>query len=958
MTIRPIVQKLLLRAQFLVSVSPLLVLLVGLLLTALLFASVRRVESERHNLQFRESAALRIAAVRVGLFDAVEQLRVVNQLFRTVGIVSPEQFRLFAAPLLTRYPQLQALTFQRTVLHADRSSYERERQRLHPNFMITEIVNGQRQRAAVRDSYNVVDYVEPYAGNEAALGLNTADTPDQLSARRRARATGDLAATGLLSLAQDRGWHAAFLVVAPVYRTGTPLNTVAQRERAVVGETTAVFRATRLIDTILSSTGLHIVPQMAISIYAAAVADPDNLAFQEGTAVPAASPLPLVPYWLLRDRADPVVDSFDLAGHPWHLTISQAGVLFTTNHHGALFALLGGLLSTLLAAAYVYTLVSQKALVERVANARTTALRSANLQLSADLAEQVRTRNALRLHERVIEVSANAILVCSATPPDHLIEYVNPAFVRITGYSATDVLGHSLESVQGHGLDQQNLNAIRTTLREQREGHALMRNYRKDDSEYWSELFIAPVKDEQGVTTQFVFAQYDVSAIVQFEAELEFQAHHDTLTGLANRELLRERLALAIAAGTRSGLPIWVVFVDLDRFKFVNDTLGHEAGDLLLKTLSHRLQSAAREVDTVARIGGDEFVLVLPDQNDHDAGVAILRQIMDAVAQPIDAYGYEFNMTCSIGVAMHPTDGTTAETLLKHADIAMYRAKKLGRNTIQFYHRAMSERGLDRLNLETDLRYALERGELVLHYQPQVDLRSGLVIGMEALIRWQHPVLGLIQPSRFIGLAEDMGLITLIGEWVLCTACRQLQQWRQEGAEGLRMAVNLSPRQFTQKQLVQSVQQILQETGLPAYCLELELTESMMMDDVDNAIGVMARLKQAGLKISIDDFGTGYSSLAYLRRFPLDVLKIDRSFINDLATDTNAGAIVTSIIALAHNLHLQVIAEGVETGAQLAFLQAHGCDQMQGHYFSRALDVRTFTALLRNGTRLQDLPAP
>ena len=947
-------RKLFLRVGFLVSVSALITLLVGLALTVVLFASVRRVESERHNQQFREAATLRIAAVRVGLLNAIEQLRSVNQLFRTVGIVSPEQFRSFAAPLLTRYPQLQALSFQRAVRQSERAAYERDKRRIYPDFMITEIVNGQRQRAAVRDSYNVIDYIEPLAGNEAALGLDTAETVDQLPARRRARASGDMAATGLLSLAQDRGWHSAFLVLAPVYQKGVPLDTAEQRERAVIGETSAVFRADHLIETILAAGGLRILPDMAISVYAAAGSEHRSLAFQEGAVIsPKKNPLPLIPYWLLIDRADTVRDTFELAGSPWHMEVAQASRPFIATHNASLFALLGGVLSTLFAAAYVYALVSREATIERVTSARTEVLRTANMRLSEDLAEQVRTRKSLLLHERVIDVSANAILICSAVAPDHVIEYVNPAFERITGYSAGEVIGRGLESLQGHSLDQQNLDAIRATLRDQREGHALMRNYRKDGSDYWSDLFMAPVRDESGVVSQFVFAQYDISAVVQFEAELEFQAQHDTLTSLANRGLLTERLTQAIAGSVRSELPIWVIFVDLDRFKFINDTLGHEAGDILLKTLAGRLQSAAREVDTVARIGGDEFIVVLPDQADQTVGLEIVQNIMEAVAQPLEVYGYEFILTCSIGVAIHPADGGSAETLIKHADVAMYRAKQMGRNTVQFYNRSMSERGIDRLNLETDLRYALERDEFVLHYQPQISLRNGRMVGMEALIRWQHPVLGLIPPTRFISLAEDMGLIIPIGEWVLLTACRQLREWQRMGAEDLRVAVNLSARQFTQKMLVQSIQDVLLETGLEPRFLELELTESMMMDDVDKAIAVLGNLKKIGVKIAIDDFGTGYSSLAYLRRFPLDVLKIDRSFINDLATDSNAGAIVTSIIALAHNLRLQVIAEGVETGDQLAFLQEQGCDLMQGFYASKPVDVTNFAELLSAGSMLQ-----
>ncbi|MDB5764802.1 MAG: hypothetical protein JWQ21_3797 [Herminiimonas sp.] len=944
--------KLFRRMHFSVSVSALITLVVGLSLTALLFASVRRVESERQKVQFQQNAKLRTAAVAAGLQDAVEQLMVLNQLFRTVGMISREQFRVFTAPLLERYPQLQALSFQRLVMQRDRRAYETAMRRRYPDFMITELIDGRQRRAARRDSYNVVDYIEPAAGNEAALGLDTAVSADQAQARLRSRTSGHAAATGLLSLAQHKGRHAGFLVVAPVYRQGAPLDTVAARQRAVIGETAAVFRVDHLIDTILDAGGLLNMPGMAISIYAAPGADAQNLAFRHGAAPLAEDGIALIPRWLLHDRAVPVSETFILAGSPWHMEVAQAAMPFTDRHNGSLFALLGGILSSVLAAAYVYSLVSRTATIERVAGERTAALQFANLRLSEDIALRMRSEKSLRLRERIIEVSSNAIIICSAGAPDYAIEYANPAFERITGYSAADVVGRNLESLQGSSQDQQNLEEIRAALRDKREGHALLRNYRKDGSEYWNDLFIAPVQDENGVISHFVVAQYDITAVMRYEAELEFQAKHDTLTGLANRNLLRERLTQAIAGAKRNGTPIWVVFVDLDRFKFVNDTLGHEAGDMLLKVLSGRLQSAVREADTVARLGGDEFVLVLPEHTEDGPGLAVLQRIMDAVAQPLVIDEHEFFLTCSIGVATWPTDGSTAESLIKHADIAMYRAKEIGRNTFQFYAAAMNERTLDRLSIETDLRHALERGEFAVHYQPQVSSSSGRIVGMEALIRWDHPVHGLIPPARFIGLAEEMGLIIPIGAWVIRTACIQTKAWQQAGLGDLRVAVNLSPRQFTQKALVQSIADVLHATGLEPRFLELELTENMVMSDVDNAIVILRNLKGLGIQISIDDFGTGYSSLSYLRRFPIDVLKIDQSFVNDLTVDADDAAIVAAIISLAHSLRLQVIAEGVETAEQIDFLRTHGCDQMQGYYFSRPIGPDAFELMLQQGNCL------
>ncbi|MES2298836.1 MAG: EAL domain-containing protein [Pseudomonadota bacterium] len=943
--------KLFRRIPLSVSVSAAITLFAGLALTALLFASVRRVEYEQSSAQFQQSAKLRTAAVAAGLTDAVESLTVLNQLFRTVGVVNRDQFRMFAAPILARYPEIEALSFQRLVVQAKRPSYEAGTAVRHPGFVIREAgvgaSAGTPRPAGRRDSYNVVDYLEPMAGNEAAFGLDTAMSNEQAGARHRSRVSGKVAATGLLSLAQHQGWHSGFLLLAPVYLQGVPLESAGARERAVIGETAAVYRVDRLVATLLGAGAMLDAPGVTTTLYASARADAAELAFRNGPAPAPETVYPLVPRWLLANRFDTVHADLKLADTVWHMEVAKAAVPFAQAGGGALYVLLGGLLSSVFAAAYVYVLVSRVTVIERVTTERTAALRFANLRLTEDIAQRTRTESSLRVREKVIEVSSNAVIICSAVAPDYLIEYVNPAFEQITGYSASEVVGRPLESLQGSNRDQTNIEEIRNALREQREGHALLRNYRKDGTSFWNDLFIAPVRDDAGQLSHFVVAQYDITNVVSFEAELEFQAKHDTLTGLANRNLLRDRLSHAIAAANRHARPIWVVFIDLDRFKFVNDTLGHEAGDSLLKKLASRLQEVVREADTVARMGGDEFVMVLPEQSDDGSGHAVLQRIMDAVALPLQIEDHDFFLTCSIGVSVYPTDGASAETLIKHADIAMYRAKEMGRNAYQFYTEAMNERTLERLAMESDLRHALERGEFILHYQPQVSLPDGAIVGMEALIRWNHPLMGLISPVRFIGLAEEMGLIVPIGAWVLSTACAQARAWQLEGLGELRVAVNLSARQFTQKALAESIAATLADIGLAPHLLEIELTESMVMNDVEHAITILRDLKQLGVHIAIDDFGTGYSSLSYLRRFPIDALKIDQSFVKDLTVDADDAAIVLSIISLAHSLRLKVVAEGVETTEQLAFLRAHGCDQMQGFLFSRALDVDAFAQLVR-----------
>jgi EAL domain-containing protein (putative c-di-GMP-specific phosphodiesterase class I) len=359
-----------------------------------------------------------------------------------------------------------------------------------------------------------------------------------------------------------------------------------------------------------------------------------------------------------------------------------------------------------------------------------------------------------------------------------------------------------------------------------------------------------------------------------------------------------------------------------------------------------------RETDTVARLSGDEFVVILTEHEGEKLQVDIVQRLMETVAQPVMLGIKEFFVTASIGVAVYPTDGAPADSLIEHADIAMYRAKKLGRNNFQFYTPAMNEEALERVRIEGALRNALDRNELVLHYQPQVDLHSGTVVGMEALLRWQHPELGMVAPNRFIGVAEETGLIVPIGAWVLRTACRQAKAWHDEGFTKLRVAVNLSARQFASPDLISEIETVLADTSLPADSLEIELTESLFMSDVAQAVELMHKMKGLGINLSIDDFGTGYSSLSYLSRFPIDVLKIDRSFVNDISDDVNDAAIVASIIALAHNLKLAVIAEGVETPEQLRYLRHHGCDEMQGYYFSKPLAAHDFETLLRQHKQL------
>jgi diguanylate cyclase (GGDEF)-like protein len=429
----------------------------------------------------------------------------------------------------------------------------------------------------------------------------------------------------------------------------------------------------------------------------------------------------------------------------------------------------------------------------------------------------------------------------------------------------------------------------------------------------------------------------------RYQEQLEYQANYDALTGLPNRNLLHDRLRQSVYA-QRFVRSIGVVFLDIDHFKFVNDSLGHNTGDKLLQKVAERLLAAVRDGDTVARLGGDEFILILNDQTGQEVIYRAMQRIISKVAEPIEIDGQELLVTASAGISLYPQDGPDVETLLKNADAAMYRAKEKGRNNFQFYTAEMNRQVNERLKLESSLRRALERNEFELYYQPRIHVGDGVLVGCEALLRWQHPDLGLTLPERFIGLAEETGLIVPIGEWVIRTASAQARAWQNNGMPAITVSVNLSMRQFKQEGLAAAVDDALRSSGLDPKRLEMELTESLVMQDTEAAIRVLERLREIGVELSVDDFGTGHSSLSYLTRLPISALKIDQSFVQAIrgTGQSDEGVVAQAIISLAHNLKLKVVGEGVETPAQFDFLKRHACDEVQGYHFGRPMPASEF----------------
>jgi diguanylate cyclase (GGDEF)-like protein/PAS domain S-box-containing protein len=913
-----------------------LTLVGGLAATAVLAVAVARLEFDKQALAFAQAASVRVAALREGMEEAIEVLDVTNQLFATVQPVTRAQFQTFTAPLLERTPYIQAFNFHRIVPHARRPAFEAELQRVLPGTVLRELQGDSIVPAPPRAEYNVVDYLEPMAGNEPAFGLNASEDAEIAGAIGRARGSGSATVTGLMRLAQDPARKPSVSIVKPVFGS----------DGRLAGDTAVVIRLDALARGSLARTGLLADDGILLRMYAGARTEPAGLVYASHAAAAAASP---APHWLAGDYTGRALHTFSIGGQAWAVEALAAPRPWMATHLASTLLMAGGLLSTLLFTALVQAAAQRARRVQELVHERTADLKLTNQRLIDDMLSRKETEKALQESEqRFRQLVAMSSDWYWEQDEDFRFVSVTGDFTEKSGMRVERVLGRRRwDYVPGLAESEQG-----REHRARLEAHEPFRNleYRAvddDGQERWFCISGQPVFDDKGRFTGYRGTGSDITARKMTEQRVHHVAQHDVLTGLPNRSLLQDRLGQAVAYANRSGHPVWVMLIDLDRFKFVNDSMGHKAGDVLLMTVAARLRSALRDSDTVARLSGDEFVVILSEHHDEPLSPEIVQRLMDSVAQPVMLGTKEFFVTCSIGVSAYPSDGTPADSLIEHADIAMYRAKKLGRNNFQFYTPAMNEESLERVRIESALRNALERNEFVLHYQPQVDLKTGQIVGMEALIRWKHPELGMVPPSRFVGVAEDTGLIVPIGAWVMRTACAQNKAWQDAGLGRLRVAVNLSARQFGAADLLQDIESILHDTALDPACLELELTESLFMSDVTPAVELLHRMKSLGVNLSIDDFGTGYSSFSYLSRFPIDVLKIDRSFVNDIGHDANDAAIVASIIALAHNLRLSVIAEGVETAEQLDYLRHQGCDEMQGYYFSRPLPAHEFEQLLR-----------
>jgi len=556
-----------------------------------------------------------------------------------------------------------------------------------------------------------------------------------------------------------------------------------------------------------------------------------------------------------------------------------------------------------------------------------------------DISETKKAHAKMHKLSSALEQTADSVLI---TKPDGIIEYVNAAFEKITGYNYADISGKTPKILKSGRHDKEFYQNMWRTLTEGKVYRDVLINRKKSGDLYYEEKTITPLKNDNGEITYFISTGKDITDRIQAQERLNFLAHHDALTELPNRSLFLDRLDHAINRSIRASSRLATLFVDLDRFKSINDSLGHAAGDQLLCMTAQKIKQCLRSSDTVSRLGGDEFAILLEDVDNTDGVAQITQTILDALEEPVNIDGRNLIVTSSIGISMFPDDGVDTSLLMKHADIAMYRAKEQGRNHFQFYSEDMGRRVFEHLIVENNLRHALDRNQYLLYYQPQIEIATRRIVGVESVVRWRHPDLGLVSPIDFVPVLEDTGLIVPVGKWILETACLFAKRIHREINPEIVMAVNISPKQFCDAELPNYVSSILEQHGVAPQFLEIELTESVLIENNSTIMKNFDMLSKLGVRLALDDFGTGYSSLSYLKRFPIQTLKIDRSFISDVTTNEGDAAIVLAILAISERLKLKVVAEGIETASQAEFLVNNGCGIVQGYFFSPPIPEAEF----------------
>jgi len=1034
-----------------------LVLGLGLAITFVAWRYAGQQVGREAEAKFEQEVTQAVGLLERHVEDNVSFLIGLRGLFNASRTLERHEFKRYVSgfDVGSRYPSVRLVSFVRHVPGSQKAAFEesvrRDRSvdpRGYPDFAI--------KPAGDRDQYMVVTYLEPFAGNEGAFGLDLLSEKERRPTIEYTRDWGRITASEPLRLVADPLRRVSFTLRMPLYRLDLPTDTVAQRRAAFAG---FVLSAIQIEDLIRTYLGTRLGADFDLVI--------DDLGLA-GAAAPAADPVPVYASPGATTRQGPGEISSPLerlatlavAGRTWRMRFSAPRASsYGVGGELPLVILLGGIVTSLLLFWLALTQLRARQRALQFAQQATTVRAAEGLreQLAfiqqlieavpqpiffkdaagrylgvnrawelffgipreqfvgksvfelyphePDLAQRHHAKDAelfaspgSQSYEAAIRDAEGKVrntiynkatfnrsdgavagLIGTITDVTSLKEAEaalresevrfrdltelssdwyweqdeNLRFTQISSkirefsMDAEQQIGKTRWETPVEGVSEEQWRAHRSLL-EARQPFRDFVYQRRDDYGELRTISISgrPIFDEHGGFRGYRGSGRDITQQRLSEEKIRHMAQHDALTQLPNRLLLQDRIGQAIAKAKRNDEVLALLFIDLDRFKTINDSLGHAIGDRLLQAVGQRLLACTRAADTVARIGGDEFVVLLGDLDRPETARHVAQKVLEALAEPLTLDKHNLQVTPSIGIAAYPADGEEVETLMRNADTAMYHAKQLGRNSFQFFTQALNDAAQQRLQLENDLRHAVERGELVLHYQPQLDLRSGGIVGFEALVRWRHPQRGMVVPSEFIPAAEETGLIGTLGAWVLRAACTQATAWHRAGHSHLQVAVNCSAKQFHEAGFVAVIDGILRETGMPAQRLELEITESVIIHHTEEVNARFQALEDMGVRISIDDFGTGYSSLSYLKRLSIHQLKIDQSFVRDIGSDPNDAAIVGAIVTIAHALGLEVVAEGVETAEQLSFLRGVGCDAAQGYLFSKPLPAEEFGRLL------------
>ncbi|ATE60414.1 EAL domain-containing protein [Thauera sinica] len=899
-------------------------LAVALVLLALAYRQVMHWEDLRIESQFARDAEHAADRMQRRLNVQLDVLLAIERLMAVGKEISRDDFKEYVTPWLQTHPGTQSLNWSPLVRHDDRAAFEARMRAERPEGfgILDRDTDGRTFPAAEHAEYLPSIYVEPLAANRSVIGLNPLSLAAAAEALEKTRTTGQPAATAALRLVQESGSQQGVMIYRAVRQPGTG---------NMLG---VISTALRMDDVLAAATSGAVAAGIELCLA--------DLGASGESARLSGTPGCQAPAWM--DRAVTHRSRLTFAGRSWELRSRATPVYLDALRSWAAWATIAaGLLATgMLGALLLITTGSRRritALVER----RTAELEAIGARLHEEQEALADAQRIARLGswETVSGregLQASAVLYQLLGCDEADLATIDDLVLAVAPESRV-FLGNAIASLS-HMPGRMTLDCKVSGLPPR------ILQFRVE-SEWLADRLVRIRGTAQ-----------DVTSAREAQAQIQYLAHYDTLTGLPNRSAWQERARSSLHAAQRHGDALAVLFLDLDNFKTVNDSLGHPIGDRLLAAVARRLADCIRGEDLLARLGGDEFVALLPRLTHADDAAVVARKMIDALAESVHIDDHDLHLSVSIGIARFPDDGTEVDTLLKHADTAMYSAKEAGRNNYQFFAPEMNARATERLRMENDLRRAIERNELLLHYQPQIEAASGAPYGCEALVRWIHPERGLIPPDQFIPLAESTGLIVPLGEWVLREACRQQVAWRRAGLPDLVVAVNISALQFHKPDFVTKVSAVLAETGADPASIELEITESALMQPGEDLSARLLQLVDLGLTLALDDFGTGYSSLAYLKRLPITRLKIDRSFVDDLPGNAEDAAVTSAALSLARDLGMQVVAEGVETHAQHAYLTERGCHAMQGYLFSRPLTADAFAKWLAGFDACAHTPAP